>query len=313
MTIRTSRIPAPGETILGGAFLMTQGGKGANQAIAAVRAGGSVEFVGRVGNDVFGQEARENLTRDGVGVTHLRTDPDESTGVALIFVDEGGENSIAVSSGANARVLPADVEEARQAIAAAAMLLMQLEIPAPAVTAAARLAAAHGVSVILNPAPAQAIEQDLLARVAILTPNETEAEQLTGVRVHDAETAASAAAALRGRGVRRLCLTMGAKGVYVADENGGAMLPAFCVDPIDTTGAGDVFNGALAVALIEGKGLLDAARFANAAAGLSVTLRGAQPSIPRRHDIDELVATAHTQDDHAHRRRGTRPVTSEER
>jgi len=289
MTVKIQRIPAPGETVIGGTFLMTQGGKGANQAVAAARAGGTVAFVGRVGSDIFGGQARESLRQDAVDVEHLVTDHEASTGIALIFVDDTGENSIAVASGANAEVTVADVEAARDVIATAGVLLMQLEIPLPAVSAAARIAAAHGVPVILNPAPAQSLDADLLRHVAMLTPNETEAERLTGMRVHDPDTAAAAARALRGCGIQRVFVTMGAKGVYVADETGGTMVPAFVVEAVDATAAGDVFNGALAVALTEGMGLLDAVRFANAAAALSVTRRGAQPSAPRRPDIDDFI------------------------
>ncbi|MCX6552308.1 MAG: ribokinase [Acidobacteria bacterium] len=289
MTVKMARIPAPGETVIGGTFLMAQGGKGANQAVAAARAGASVAFVGRVGRDIFGEQARESLRQDGVRVDHLATDPAASTGIALIFVDETGENSIAVASGANAGVTVADVEGARDVIAAAGVLLMQLEIPLPAVAAAARIAAAHGVPVILNPAPAQPLDADLLRQIAMLTPNETEAERLTGIAVTDEGTAAEAARALRGLGVRRVFLTLGAKGVYVQDEAGSLMVPAFSVEAVDTTGAGDVFNGALAAALTEGMTVYDAVRFANAAAAISVTRRGAQPSAPRRTEIDALV------------------------
>lgn len=289
MTVKVQRIPAPGETVIGGTFLMAQGGKGANQAVAAARAGGAVAFVGRVGDDVFGEQARENLRQDAIAIGHLATDPESSTGIALIFVDDTGENSIAVASGANAGVSVADVDAARDLIATAGVLLMQLEIPLPAVAAAVRIAAAHRVPIILNPAPARSLDAELLQHVGILTPNETEAERLTGIRVHDPDTAAAAARALLRCGIQRVSVTMGARGAYVADETGGAMVPAFAVAAVDATGAGDVFNGALAVALTEEMGLLDAVRFANAAAALSVTRRGAQPSAPRRLEIDDFL------------------------
>jgi ribokinase len=289
MTVKMQRIPAPGETVIGGTFLMAQGGKGANQAVAAARAGGRVTFLGRVGTDIFGDQARESLERDAVDVAHLSSDPDASTGIALIFVDEAGENSIAVALGANAEVTAAHVEAARDMIAGAGVLLMQLETPLAAVSAAARIAAAHGVPVILNPAPAQPIDAGLLAQISVLTPNETEAECLTGIAVRDPESAAEAARVLRGCGVQRVFVTLGPRGVYVQDGAGGQMVPAFAVKAVDSTGAGDVFNGALAVALTEGVGVHYAVRFANAAAAISVTRRGAQPSAPWRTEIDAFV------------------------
>jgi ribokinase len=289
MTVKVRRLPAPGETVIGGTFLMAQGGKGANQAVAAARAGGVVTFVGRVGPDIFGGQARDSLRQDGVEIVHLADDPEASTGIALIFVDEAGENSIAVASGANASVSVTDAEAALGVIASAGVLLMQLEIPLPTVEAAARIAATSAVPVILNPAPAQPLDQQLLRHVAMLTPNETEAERLTGIAVSDAEAAGAAARALRGKGIQRVIVTLGSKGAWVEDEHGGTMVQAFAVQPVDATAAGDVFNGALAVALTEAMPVRDAARFASAAAAISVTRRGAQPSAPRRAEIDALV------------------------
>jgi ribokinase len=290
MIIKLDRIPQPGETILGGDFVTAAGGKGANQAVAAARAGGDVTFVARVGRDMFGEQAVAGFIQDGIDVKYVSRDPAAPSGVALIFVAKDGENSIAVAGGANGRLSPADVKKARGAIAGAAGVVMQLETPLETVQAAAEVAARAKVSVILNPAPARALPDKLLKLVSILTPNETEAELLTGIRVKDEATAAKAAEKLRGRGVKTLILTLGARGAFVATASGGEIVPGFRVKAIDTTAAGDVFNGALAVALGEGRQLLEAVRFANAAAAISVTRLGAQPSAPRRKEIESLLA-----------------------
>jgi len=290
MIIQMPRIPRPGETILGGRFSMAAGGKGANQAVAAARAGGAVTFVARVGDDMFGKRAVEGFVADGIDVHHVIRDSEAPSGVALIFVADDGENSIGVASGANARLSPADVETARDAIASADVLVMQLETPLETVRAAAKIAADRGVRVILNPAPAQPLDDDLLRRVSILTPNETEAELLTGIRVDDEATAGKAARALLARGVQTVLITLGARGAFLAAPEGGLPVPGFKVEPVDTTAAGDVFNGALAVALSEGRSLKESVRFANAAAALSVTKLGAQPSAPSRKEIDAFLA-----------------------
>ena len=289
MTIRLDRIPRPGETILGGAFSTAAGGKGANQAVGAARAGGSVTFIARVGRDMFGEQAVAGFVKDGINVEHIVHDATAPSGIALIFVAKDGENSIAVASGANGRLAPADVQKAQPMLAGAAMLVMQLETPLAAVQAAAELAAKAGVRVILNPAPARLLPAKLLKRVSILTPNETEAELLTGIKVIDTASAATAAAKLRKLGVATVIITLGARGAFIAEANGNQLVPGFKVKVVDTTAAGDIFNGALAVALAEGKALPIAVRFANAAAALSVTKVGAQPSAPFRHDIDKFL------------------------
>ena len=290
MIIQMPRIPRPGETILGGRFSMAAGGKGANQAVAAARAGGAVTFIARVGDDMFGRKAVEGFVADGIDVDHVIRDSQAPSGVALIFVADDGENSIGVASGANARLSPADVETARDAIASADVLVMQLETPLETVRAAAKIAADRRVRVILNPAPAQPLDDDLLGRVSILTPNETEAELLTGIRVDDEATAGKAARALLAKGVQTVLVTLGARGAFLATPEGGLPVPGFKVEPVDTTAAGDVFNGALAVALSEGRSLKESVRFANAAAALSVTKLGAQPSAPSRKEIDAFLA-----------------------
>jgi len=292
MIIKLDRIPKPGETIIGGEFVTAAGGKGANQAVGAARAGGAVAFVARVGQDMFGERAIAGFVKDGINVDCVFKDKASPSGVALIFVAKDGENSIAVASGANARLAPADVKKARQALAAASVLVMQLETPLATVQAAAELAAALGVPVILNPAPARPLPDELLKRVSLLTPNESEAELLTGVKVDSDEAAAKAAQALLAKGVQTVIITLGARGAFAATAAGSQVVPGFKVTPVDTTAAGDVFNGALAVALAEGRPLMEAVRFANAAAALSVTKMGAQPSAPRRKDIERMLKTA---------------------
>jgi len=287
MLIRVARLPRAGETVLGGEFLTAAGGKGANQAVGASRAGGRVTFVARVGPDALGRAALAGLRRDRIDVSRVTRDAVVASGVALIFVAKGGENSIAVAAGANARLSPADVRRASSAIRAAAILVVQLETPLATVRCAAGIAARAGVSVILNPAPAPArpLPDALLKLVSILTPNETEAESLTGVKVVDVRSAARAAAMLRSRGVRTVIITMGARGAFVADHRGQDLVRGFKVKAVDTTAAGDIFNGALAVALSEGEPLPVAVRFAHAAAALSVMRVGAQPSAPTRVEI----------------------------
>ena len=286
MIIQAPRIPRPGETILGGEFSMAAGGKGANQAVAAARAGGRVTFVARVGRDMFGENAVKGFIGDGIDVTHVIQDSAAPSGVALIFVATDGENSIGVASGANGRLSPQDVRNAADAIGSADVVIMQLETPMETIQAAAEMAASRGVRVVLNPAPAQTLSDALLKHVSVLTPNETEAELLTGIKVEDDATAARAAAVLRGRGVGLVIVTLGSKGVYVSSPEFEGPVAGFKVKAVDTTAAGDVFNGALAVALAEGRNLADGVRFANAAAAISVTRLGAQPSAPQRAEIE---------------------------
>ena len=294
MIIQLAHIPRPGETMLGGEVSSAAGGKGANQAVAAARAGGNVTFVARVGKDIFGDQAVAGFRRDGINVDHVVPDQAAPSGVALIFVAKDGENSIAVAGGANGRLAPADVKRAAKAIRAAAVLVAQLETPLATVQAAAAIAAKAGVCFILNPAPARPLPDALLKRVSILTPNETEAELLTGIKVTNAATAAKAADRLLARGVGTVILTLGSRGAFVADAGGKQLVPGFKVKALDTTAAGDTFNGALAVALAEGKALLDAVRFANAAAAISVTRLGAQPSAPNRREIEYFLKRGQT-------------------
>jgi ribokinase len=289
LVIRVPRIPKAGETLLGGEFLTAPGGKGANQAVGAARAGGKVAFIGRVGRDAFGDRAIAGLRRDGIDVSNVVRDKLAPSGVALIFVARDGENSIAVAGGANAKLSPADVKKAASVIRSAALLVAQLETPLATVIAAALVAVRAGVPVILNPAPARPLPSRLLKLISILTPNETEAELLTGIQVTDDAAAARACARLRSRGVGTVILTLGARGAFLADAGGQRLVPGFKVKAVDSTAAGDIFNGALGVALAERKTLPDAVRFANAAAALSVTRVGAQPSAPVRADIERFL------------------------
>jgi len=289
MVIRVSRIPRPGETVLGGEFAMAAGGKGANQAVAAARAGGRVTFIARVGDDLFGSRALESFEAGGLDTRFVFRTPGTPSGIALINVDERGENSISVASGANSLLSAGDIEKAGEAFAGADILLLQLETPLEAVRSAAGKARDLGLPVILNPAPARTLDPGLLGLITVLTPNEHEAEFLTGVPVRDDIGAREAAARLRARGVAQVVVTLGARGVHASSVGFEGPIPAFRVDPVDTTAAGDVFNGALAVALAEKMILSDALRFAQAAAAISVTRPGAQSSAPIRAEIDALM------------------------
>lgn len=286
MIVQAARIPRPGETVLGGAFSTAPGGKGANQAVAAARAGGDVVFVARVGEDMFGERAVEGFRADGLDVSRITVDLDAPSGVALIMVDDAGENSIAVAPGANGRLSPDDIEAASDAITGASLVLMQLEIPIGTVRAAAETARAAGVPVILNPAPAQTLDTELLGLVDIITPNETEAELLTGIAITHDDSIRAAAEALHRDGIGTVLITLGARGVYVSSPEFTGVVEGFPVKAVDTTAAGDVFNGVFAVMLAEGKSLQEAAHFACAAAALSVTKLGAQPSAPVREEIE---------------------------
>ena len=289
MIIKVPHVPVPGETIIGGTFSTAAGGKGANQAVAAVRAGGDVTFVARIGEDMFGQQAKDGFVKDNINVDHVLTDKDAPSGVALIFVGEDGENSIAVASGANANLSPSDVESAGDAISSADILIMQLETPLETVQKAATIASEKGVKVILNPAPACELSDDILSHVSILTPNESEAELLTGIKVESEKDAAAAADALMAKGIDTVIVTMGAKGAFVVTADFKELVGGFSVKAVDATAAGDVFNGTLAVAMAEGKPLKEAVRFANAAGALSVTKLGAQPSAPTREEIEKFL------------------------
>jgi ribokinase len=290
LVIRSPRIPLPGETIIGGEFHTAPGGKGANQAVAAARLGAQVSMVGRVGRDAFGSQLLENLAADGIEHNFVLEDREASTGVALIVVADDGENSIVVASGANAHLSPADVETSEAAIARADVLLLQLESPLETVTQAAQTARARGVTVILNPAPARALPGELLALVDVIIPNESETALLTGMPVENQAEAEAAAAMLRRRGVGTVILTLGERGALLSYERGTTIFPAYDVKPVDTTAAGDAFVAGLAVALAEGKSWATAVQWGNAAGALATTKLGAQPSLPTRTTVEQLLA-----------------------
>jgi ribokinase len=285
MVIKAPKLPLPGETILGGQFHLFSGGKGANQAVAAVRLGGNVLFVAKTGNDLFGKQAIGQFKEEGIDTTFVSTDNDNPSGVALIMVDAKGENIISVASGANAHLSEADVDKATSQIDEAVVVLLQLEVPIATVCYAIEQMWKLGKKVILNPAPAQPLPEELYDRLYIITPNETEAEILTGIHVTDEETASKAALALKSKGVKQVVLTMGAKGAFVLTDTFKGLVSAPKVQAVDTTAAGDVFNGALAVAIAEGLPLERAVDFACQAAAISVTRMGAQASAPYLHEM----------------------------
>ncbi|ELY2510973.1 ribokinase [Cronobacter sakazakii] len=281
--------PAPGETVTGSQYQVAFGGKGANQAVAAGRSGADIAFIACVGEDDIGERIRQQLSRDNIDVAPVSAVAGESTGVALIFVNGEGENVIGIHAGANAALTPERVNQQREKIANARALLMQLESPVESVIAAARIAHENQTTVILNPAPARALSDDLLALVDIITPNETEAEKLTGVKVSDDESAAQAAAVLHQKGIETVIITLGSRGVWLSVNGEGQRVPGFRVKAVDTIAAGDTFNGALMTALLEGTPMLEAIRFAHAAAAIAVTRPGAQPSVPWRDEIDAFL------------------------
>ncbi|TAL64552.1 MAG: ribokinase [Bacteroidetes bacterium] len=286
MVIKSKKLPLPGETILGGTFIMNPGGKGANQAVAAVRLGGNVTLVTKSGNDIFGAEALQLFGNEGINVQFIINDPINPSGVALITVDEHGENSIVVAPGSNGTLSVYDINDEVFETNQLDIFLMQLEIPVGTVEFVAEKAAGKGNRVILNPAPATQLSDDLLRNLFLITPNETEAEHLTNIKVVDISTAEKAATILRKKGVKNIIVTMGASGAYLQTETISKMIPAVPVKAIDTTAAGDIFNGALAVAISEGMKLEDAILFANKAASISVTRMGAQASAPYRREIN---------------------------
>jgi ribokinase len=289
LVVRSPRIPRPGETIIGSAFHVVPGGKGANQAVAAARLGAQVAMVGRLGDDDFGHTMLDSLVAEGVDVTFVTPEPKHPTGVALITVDDTGENTIVVASGANMNLSPVQVEAAMAAIEAADVLLLQLEIPLESVIRAAELARSHGTKVILNPAPARPVPNELLALVDVLVPNESETELLAGISFDDPVGAGRAAQKLLERGVETVVLTLGAHGALLAYGDQIQHVPAFEVEPVDTTAAGDAFLAGFAVALAEGKPLSQAVSWGNAAGALATTKLGAQPSLPTRPALEELL------------------------
>ena len=292
LLVRTPRIPVGGETILGRDYRTGPGGKGANQAVAAARLGAEVTMVVKLGADDLGDRAEENLRCEGVSPDFILRTAETHTGVAFIVLDDAGENMIVVAPGANAALTPDDVEAAQEAMARADVLLVQLESPLETVDRALTLARAAGVRTILNPAPGVPLSPDLLRKVDLLTPNETEAELISGRRVTTLDEAEAAARDLLAMGVGGVVVTLGGRGALIVQSEQVAHVPGRVVDVVDTTGAGDAFNGALAVALAEGRALVEAVAFANAAAALQVTRLGTAPAMPYRHEVEALLADA---------------------
>lgn len=285
MVIKTEKLPAPGETILGGTFLMNPGGKGANQAVAAARLGGKVTFITKRGNDLFGNQAVGLFMREGIDTQFIVKDLEYPSGVALITVDSHGENIIVVAPGSNGQLFEEDIPASVFENPKTEILLLQLEIPIKTVEYAAVTASEKGIKVILNPAPACKIPDKLLQNIWLITPNETEAEAITGTEITDISSAYRAAVILQQKGVKNVIITLGEMGAYIKSANFTGLVPGIKVTPVDTTAAGDVFNGALAVAVSEGKDLQEAVDFANKAAAISVTRMGAQASAPYRSEV----------------------------
>ncbi len=289
MVVRTPHIPRPGETVIGGDFMMCPGGKGANQAVTVARLGGRVYFVAKLGKDIFGEESKKAFEKDGVNIDYVTTHNNQASGVALINVDDNGENSIVVAPGANYGLGSEDIAHAANCIIGAEILLMQLEIPLPAVIEVAALANKHNKKLILNPAPARELPDSVLNGLYLITPNSTEVEMLTGIKASDEINCLAAASQLKKRGVKNVIITLGEAGAYVNTEEFTGMIKAEKVNVVDTTGAGDIFNGSLSLALSQGRSMEDAVRFATRVAGISVTRIGAQASIPSQHELTPVT------------------------
>ncbi|MGQ8708282.1 ribokinase [Serratia sp. TSA_198.1] len=287
--LNIEQFPRPGETVIGKQYKVAFGGKGANQAVAAGRSGADIAFIACVGADDIGERIRLQLATDRIDTQPIEAIADNTTGVALIFVNAEGENVIGIDAGANAAVTPDYLARYQQRVIEADALLMQLESPLETVMAAARLAKQHQTQVILNPAPARELPDELLALVDMITPNETEAQRLTGIAIANDDDAARAAKALHDKGIGTVIITLGSRGVWLSDNGNGKLVPGFKVKAVDTIAAGDTFNGALVTALLEGKTMANAVRFAHAAAAIAVTRPGAQPSVPWREEIDAFL------------------------
>ena len=285
MVVRTSHLPAPGETILGGEFFMNQGGKGANQAVAIKRLGGNLIFMAKLGNDVLGRQSVGYFKKEGIDTRYIALDEDSASGVALISVDDHAENSIVVASGANMLLNEQDVDKMLEEMCEGDILLMQLEIPLQTVEYAARKAFGKGVKVVLNPAPARSLPKELFRHLYMVTPNRIEAEMLTGIKIANDADVEKVAEEICAMGVKNVIITLGSKGCIIREEGVSYRIDAFIVEPVDTTAAGDTFNGALCVGLSEGMDLKQAAVMASKASSIAVTRMGAQSSIPYREEL----------------------------
>lgn len=285
MVVRTSHLPAPGETILGGEFFMNQGGKGANQAVAIKRLGGNLIFMAKLGNDVLGRQSVGYFKKEGIDTRYIALDEDSASGVVLISVDDHAENSIVVASGANMLLNEQDVDKMLEEMCEGDILLMQLEIPLQTVEYAARKAFGKGVKVVLNPAPARSLPKELFRHLYMVTPNRIEAEMLTGIKIANDADVEKVAEEICAMGVKNVIITLGSKGCLIREEGVSYRIDAFKVEPVDTTAAGDTFNGALCVGLSEGMDLKQAAVMASKASSIAVTRMGAQSSIPYREEL----------------------------
>lgn len=285
MVVRTSHLPAPGETILGGEFFMNQGGKGANQAVAIKRLGGNLIFMAKLGNDVLGRQSVGYFKKEGIDTRYIALDEDSASGVALISVDDHAENSIVVAFGANMLLNEQDVDKMLEEMCEGDILLMQLEIPLQTVEYAARKAFGKGVKVVLNPAPARSLPKELFRHLYMVTPNRIEAEMLTGIKIANDADVEKVAEEICAMGVKNVIITLGSKGCLIREEGVSYRIDAFKVEPVDTTAAGDTFNGALCVGLSEGMDLKQAAVMASKASSIAVTRMGAQSSIPYREEL----------------------------
>jgi ribokinase len=288
MVIKADHLPSSGETIIGKTFFMNPGGKGANQAVAAARLGGNVTLITKTGNDIFGKQSERLFAEEGINTDFIVEDPDNPSGVALITVDRNAENCIVVAPGANGTLSPADLQNALPVIQRSAIVLMQLEIPIDTVEFVAQAAADRKVKVLLNPAPALELPDSVFRNLFMITPNRKEAEMLSGIAVTDIESAKLAARAIKEKGVNYVVVTLGADGAVIVDDNMITHVTTYPVKAIDTTAAGDVFNGAMAVGIADGNDVLAATAFACKAAALSVTKMGAQSSIPTRVDVESF-------------------------
>ena len=287
--LQVPSFPRPGETLHGRNYQVIPGGKGANQAVAAARLNAEIGFIACVGDDSFGINIRENFKMDGIDITGVKMQPNCPTGIAMIQVADSGENSICISAEANAKLTAEAIEPDLERIRQADYLLMQLETPMCGIEKAARIAKDAKTNVILNPAPARELSDELLSCIDVITPNETEAEVLTGVTVTDDDSAQEAANILHSKGIEIVMITLGAKGVWLSQNGRGEIIPGFRVGATDTTAAGDTFNGAFVTGLLEDLPLESAIKFAHAAAAISVTRFGAQTSIPTRKEVEEFL------------------------
>jgi ribokinase len=285
MVVKSAKLPLAGETILGGDFFMNAGGKGANQAVAAARLGGNVTLITKLGNDIFGMQTMEGFKKENIDTKYISLDNDNPSGTALIIVNSEGENCIVVAPGANANLLPADIDKVKN-ISDAEIILIQLEIPMQTIRYSASLAKSNRQKLIINPAPAQNLDDELLKDLFLITPNESEAFILTGIKVKDDSTASEAASVLLGKGVQNVIITLGSQGAFFQNDHIKFSVKAPQVKAIDSTAAGDIFNGAMAVAIIESMDWQEAVQFAVQAASVSVTKMGAQSSAPYRKEIN---------------------------